>query len=165
MMMIQRRTLLSQALAGAATVAAPALVRAQAASAHVVIVGGGFGGATAARYLRRYAPDLRITLVEPEQRFYTCPFSNLYLAGLRTWESIGHGFDELRAAGIHIIHARADDVDASASRRGRRTASSARCFASSVAMCRRRPAWPHRRCGASASTSASCSATASRRSR
>ena len=113
-MMIQRRTLLSQALAGAATVAAPALVRAQAASAHVVIVGGGFGGATAARYLRRYAPDLRITLVEPEQRFYTCPFSNLYLAGLRTWESIGHGFDELRAAGIHIIHARADDVDASA---------------------------------------------------
>ena len=114
MMMIQRRTLLSQALAGAATVAAPALVRAQAASAHVVIVGGGFGGATAARYLRRYAPDLRITLVEPEQRFYTCPFSNLYLAGLRTWESIGHGFDELRAAGINIIHARADDVDASA---------------------------------------------------
>ena len=114
MMMIQRRTLLSQALAGAATVAAPALVRAQAASAHVVIVGGGFGGATAARYLHRYAPDLRITLVEPEQRFYTCPFSNLYLAGLRTWESIGHGFDELRAAGIHIIHARADDVDASA---------------------------------------------------
>ena len=113
-MMIQRRTLLSQALAGAATVAAPALVRAQAASAHVVIVGGGFGGATAARYLRRYAPDLRITLVEPEQRFYTCPFSNLYLAGLRTWESIGHGFDELRAAGINIIHARADDVDASA---------------------------------------------------
>ncbi|WP_371747707.1 FCSD flavin-binding domain-containing protein [Diaphorobacter sp. HDW4B] len=112
--MIQRRTLLSQALAGAATVAAPGLVRAQAASAHVVIVGGGFGGATAARYLRRYAPDLRITLVEPEQRFYTCPFSNLYLAGLRTWESIGHGFDDLRAAGINIIHARADDVDASA---------------------------------------------------
>ncbi|QIL72178.1 FAD-dependent oxidoreductase [Diaphorobacter sp. HDW4B] len=114
MTMIQRRTLLSQALAGAATVAAPGLVRAQAASAHVVIVGGGFGGATAARYLRRYAPDLRITLVEPEQRFYTCPFSNLYLAGLRTWESIGHGFDDLRAAGINIIHARADDVDASA---------------------------------------------------
>ena len=114
MTMIQRRTLLSQALAGAATVTAPGLVRAQAASAHVVIVGGGFGGATAARYLRRYAPDLRITLVEPEQRFYTCPFSNLYLAGLRTWESIGHGFDDLRAAGINIIHARADDVDASA---------------------------------------------------
>ena len=41
-MMIQRRTLLSQALAGAATVAAPALVRAQTASAHVVIIGGDF---------------------------------------------------------------------------------------------------------------------------
>ena len=113
-MMIQRRTLLSQALAGAATVAAPALVRAQAASAHVVIVGGGFGGATAARYLRQYAPQLRITLVEPEQRFYTCPFSNLYLAGLRTWESIGHGFDDLRATGIDVVHARAEDVNASA---------------------------------------------------
>ncbi len=92
----------------------PSIVRAQAASAHVVVVGGGFGGATAARYLRLRAPGVRVTLVEPEPRFFTCPFSNLYLAGLRTWDSLGHGYDGLRAAGVEVIHARAEDVNASA---------------------------------------------------
>ena len=43
--------------AGAAMLAMPAFVRARAASAHVVVVGGGFGGATAARYLRQLAPE------------------------------------------------------------------------------------------------------------
>ncbi|MDO5619967.1 MAG: NAD(P)/FAD-dependent oxidoreductase [Paracoccus sp. (in: a-proteobacteria)] len=99
-----------------ASLMAPALVRAQAASAHVVVVGGGFGGATAARYLRRLNPDLRVTLVEPAQRFVTCPFSNLYLGGLRTWDSIGHGFDDLRAQGVEVIHTTAQDVDSAARR-------------------------------------------------
>ena len=104
---LNRRTVL-------AGLALPAIVRAQAASAHVVVVGGGFGGATAARYLRLRAPGVRVTLVEPEPRFFTCPFSNLYLAGLRTWDSLGHGYDGLRAAGVEVIHARAEDVDAGA---------------------------------------------------
>ncbi|MDO5289723.1 MAG: NAD(P)/FAD-dependent oxidoreductase [Pseudomonadota bacterium] len=111
---INRRRAMQAALAGTAALAAPALVRAKAASAHVVVVGGGFGGATAARYLRQWAPEVRVTLVEPEQRFFTCPFSNLYLAGLRSWDSIGHGYDGLRAAGVEVVHARAQDVDASA---------------------------------------------------
>ena len=63
--------------AGAAMLAMPAFVRARAASAHVVVVGGGFGGATAARYLRQLAPEVKVTLVEPATRFYTCPVSNL----------------------------------------------------------------------------------------
>lgn len=104
-----RRKLLGAALAA---LAPPSVARAQAASAHVVVVGGGFGGATAARYLRQLAPRVQVTLVEPAERFYTCPFSNLYLAGLRSWESIGHGFDGLRRAGVNVIHARAEDVDA-----------------------------------------------------
>ena len=103
-----RRRILGTALAA---LAAPAIVRAQAASAHIVVVGGGFGGATTARYLRQLAPQARVTLVEPAQRFYTCPFSNLYLAGLRSWDSIGHGFDGLRKAGVNVIHERAEDVD------------------------------------------------------
>lgn len=107
----RRRWLASAGLAGLGAMALPAFVRAGAASAHVVVVGGGFGGATAARYLKQFAPQLRVTLVEPERRFYTCPFSNLYLAGLRSWESIGHGFDGLKAAGIEVIHARAEQVD------------------------------------------------------
>ncbi len=109
-----RRTILSSALYGTAAMAAPAIVRAQSASAHVVVVGGGFGGGTAARYLRELAPQLKITLVEPATRFYTCPFSNLYLAGLRTWESIGHGYDGLRAAGVNVVHEFAEDVSAAA---------------------------------------------------
>jgi NADPH-dependent 2,4-dienoyl-CoA reductase/sulfur reductase-like enzyme len=103
-----RRTVL------ASTLALPALVQARAGAAHVVVVGGGFGGATAARYLRLRAPGVRVTLIEPAERFHTCPFSNLYLAGLRTWDSIGHGYAGLRAAGVEVIHARADDVDAAA---------------------------------------------------
>jgi NADPH-dependent 2,4-dienoyl-CoA reductase/sulfur reductase-like enzyme len=101
-------------LLSSAALAAPSIVRAQASAARVVVVGGGFGGATAARYLRQLAPQLQVTLVEPEQRFYTCPYSNLYLAGLRSWESIGHGYDGLRAAGVQVVHARAEDVDAAA---------------------------------------------------
>ena len=115
-MSLNRRTLLGSTLAGAAALAFPAIVRAQAGSAHVVIVGGGFGGATAARYLKARAPQVRVTLIEPTEIFYTCPFSNLYLAGLRTWDSIGHSYDGLRKAGVEVIHARADSVDTAGKR-------------------------------------------------
>ena len=115
-MTFNRRSVLGSAIAGAATLSLPAIVRAQAGSAHVVIVGGGFGGATAARYLRQLAPHVRITLVEPAERFYTCPFSNLYLAGLRSFESIGHSYDGLHKAGVQVVHARADYVHAESKR-------------------------------------------------
>ena len=113
-MQIHRRTVLGSALAGAASLAFPSLVQAQAGSAHVVVVGGGFGGATAARYLRLRAPHIKVTLVEPAERFYTCPFSNLYLAGLRSWDSLGHSYDGLRKAGVEVVQARAEDVDTAA---------------------------------------------------
>lgn len=107
-MPLSRRNLLTTGLA------LPAIVRAKSASAQVVIVGGGFGGATVARYLRAYAPQIQVTLVEPARRFVTCPFSNHYLAGLRSWDSIVHGYDGLRAAGVRIIHAQVEDVNADA---------------------------------------------------
>ena len=109
---VSRRRALKAVAAGGLGLAMPAIVRANAGSARVVVVGGGFGGAAAARYLKLRAPQVQVTLVEPLQRFYTCPFSNVYLAGLRRWESLGHGFDGLRAAGIEVIHARAEAVDA-----------------------------------------------------
>ena len=110
-MSLSRRHLLTRALSGSASLAMPAIARSQMASVHVVVVGGGFGGGTVARHLRQHLPQLRITLIEPTRRFYTCPFSNLYLAGLRSWESLGHGFDGLRASGIEVIHASAQDVN------------------------------------------------------
>lgn len=108
---LQRRQFLARAASLAAPALSPAIVRAQGASARVVVVGGGFGGATVARYLRAWAPQVQVTLVEPAQSFVTCPFSNHYLAGLRSWDSISHGWGGLRAAGVQVVHARADDVD------------------------------------------------------
>lgn len=109
---MSRRRALGCITAGGAALAMPAIVHAHAGSARVVIVGGGFGGATAARYLKMRAPEVRVTLVEPSRRFYTCPFSNLYLAGLRGWESLGHDVDALQSAGVEVVHAHAEDVDA-----------------------------------------------------
>ncbi|PMR73262.1 NAD(P)/FAD-dependent oxidoreductase [Billgrantia endophytica] len=78
----------------------------------VVVVGGGFGGATAAKYLKRANPAIEVILVEPAETFYTCPFSNLYLGGLRDMRSIAHGYDELTDRyGVRVIHAMAEDVD------------------------------------------------------
>jgi len=80
----------------------------------VVVVGGGFGGATAAKYIKRRNPSIDVTLVEPAQRYYTCPFTNLYFGGLRTFEQQGHGFDELRSLGVNVVHDYAEGVDANA---------------------------------------------------
>jgi NADPH-dependent 2,4-dienoyl-CoA reductase/sulfur reductase-like enzyme len=114
--MISRRNLLKSigatAFAGSA-LSMPAIARANGAAAgRVVIVGGGFGGATAAKYIKRAAPDIEVTLVEAQARHYTCPFSNLYLGGLRDFESIGHGFDELTGRyGVRLVSDLAVDVD------------------------------------------------------
>ena len=62
--------------------AAPFIARAQTAP-RVVVVGGGFGGATAARFLRRADPRIDVVLVEPNAIFTACPFSNEVIAGLR----------------------------------------------------------------------------------
>lgn len=78
----------------------------------VVVVGGGFGGATAAKYIKRGNPAIDVTLVEPNKTFYTCPFSNLVLAGERKMDSIGHNYQELQEIyGVRVIHALAEDVD------------------------------------------------------
>lgn len=78
----------------------------------VVVIGGGFGGATAAKYLKLGNPNLDVTLVEPKKQFHTCPFSNLHLAGELPMSAIAHGYDELRTQfNVRVIHAQADDVD------------------------------------------------------
>ncbi|TWI35680.1 NAD(P)/FAD-dependent oxidoreductase [Paracoccus sulfuroxidans] len=87
-------------------------MRAQPARHRILVVGGGFGGATAARYLLKRDPSLEVTLVEPSQSYVTCPFSNLYLGGLRDWDSLAHGFDDLRALGVRVVHDRVEAIDA-----------------------------------------------------
>src|SRR5205814_7880386 len=61
--------------------------------ARVVVVGGGFGGATCAKYLRRAEPKIEVTLIEPQRQFVTCPFSNAVLAGLQDLASITYNYD------------------------------------------------------------------------
>lgn len=98
--------------AGAALLMAPAF--AKGAAGKVVVIGGGFGGATAAKYIKRRNPAIDVTLVEPGKTYYTCPFTNLYFGGLRTFEQQGHGFDELRSLGVKVVHELASGIDASA---------------------------------------------------
>lgn len=82
-------------------------------SARVVVVGGGFGGATCAKYLRRLDPGIAVTLVEPNSKFITCPFSNLVLGGLRTMDSITQNYDALKKKhGVNVIHDTVTTIDA-----------------------------------------------------
>lgn len=85
-------------------------------SRKVVVIGGGAGGATAARYLAKDSKGaLDVTLVEPSKRYYTCFFSNLYLGGFQEYESIGHSYGDLAAKhGINVVHDWATGVDAAA---------------------------------------------------
>ena len=89
-------------LAGVATaaglVARPAFSQ---SPGHVVVVGGGFGGATAAKYLRRAGVD--VTLIEKNPTFATCPFSNTVLGGINEIDSITHGYDGLAGHGVQVV--------------------------------------------------------------
>jgi sulfide dehydrogenase [flavocytochrome c] flavoprotein subunit len=103
-------------LAGVAllTALAPRMARGQA-KPRVVVIGGGIGGATVARYLAAGAPGIDVTLVEPKRRYLTCFFSNLYLAGLRTLDSLSHGYEALaQKYGINVIHELATGIDPAA---------------------------------------------------
>ncbi|MCB4821799.1 FCSD flavin-binding domain-containing protein [Roseicella aerolata] len=99
----------------ASPLAAPALSRAQG-QARLLVIGGGFGGASAARFARTSYPELQVTLVEPLTRFVTCPYGNLLLGGTRQIGDITHAYDGLRAAGIRILHDWAEGIDAGAKR-------------------------------------------------
>ena len=100
-------------LAGAAAVtslAAPAVLA--GAKMKLVVVGGGPGGATAARYVAKGSKDVAVTIIEPKQNFTTCFFSNLYLGGFRTLDSITHSYGTLSAKyGVNMVHDVAIDVD------------------------------------------------------
>ena len=100
-------------LTGAAVLTAlrPRSARSQA-KAKVAVIGGGVGGATVARYLAAGTAPVEVTLVEPSGLYSTCFFSNLYLAGLRSFESLTHGYETLRRQyGIAVVHDSAAMID------------------------------------------------------
>jgi NADPH-dependent 2,4-dienoyl-CoA reductase/sulfur reductase-like enzyme len=104
-----RRTLLLGAVG--AGVSAP-FVRAQPARLRVVVVGGGFAGATCARYLRLWAPQrTEVTLVEPKKVYVACPLSNRVLGGTFDLRELARGYDALIADRIRVIHASVSSID------------------------------------------------------
>jgi len=106
-----RRTVLTSAAALATSAvffARPAIAQ---SAPRVVIVGGGFAGASAARALRRADPRIAITLVEANQTFTACPFSNGVIAGLRDLTAQQFGYDKVAADGIAVAITAANAVD------------------------------------------------------
>ena len=78
----------------------------------VVIVGGGFGGATAAKYLRKFSPDTEVILIEENENYYTCPFGNTVIAGINDIEYIKHNYKTLENKyKIKVIHEKVKKVD------------------------------------------------------
>jgi sulfite dehydrogenase len=78
----------------------------------VVVIGGGFGGATAAKYIRHWDPSIDVVLVERDAGFVSCPISNLVLAGYSTMQEISHGYDGLRRHGVQVVRDEVVAVDA-----------------------------------------------------
>jgi NADPH-dependent 2,4-dienoyl-CoA reductase/sulfur reductase-like enzyme len=77
-------------------------------------VGGGFAGATCARFLKRINPQLTVTLVELNRTFTACPFSNNVIAGLRDLKAQQFGYDKVAADGVTLAFAEATAVDTKA---------------------------------------------------
>ena len=83
-------------------------------SAKVVVVGGGYGGATAAKYIRLLSENsLDVVLIEPSKRFVSCPLSNLVVGGVRQMADITSSYDGLRSKhGVTVVHDMVSSIDA-----------------------------------------------------
>ena len=112
----QRRRLLKWLATGIGASSIQALARpevpAAARSYAVVVIGGGFAGATFARTLRRLDANVGITLVEPCHQYHCCPMGVEYLVGKRDEETLVFGYEQLRAEGIEVVHQKARSIDA-----------------------------------------------------
>lgn len=111
-MKLNRRVLIGTGAAAAATLAAPSVYADGNGKPRVVVVGGGAGGATAARYIAKDSKgEIAVTLIEPTRMYYTCFFSNLYLGGFKEMDELGHSYGALAASGVNVVHDWAVGVD------------------------------------------------------
>ncbi len=109
---MRRRSLLQSAavslsaLAGCAATTMPS-------RAKVVVIGGGYGGADAARYVRLFSNHrIEVLLIEPDAAFVSCPMSNLVLGGRWQMADITRSYDTLqRRHGVNVVRARASAID------------------------------------------------------
>ncbi|GAA0298017.1 NAD(P)/FAD-dependent oxidoreductase [Rhodovulum strictum] len=112
-MTLNRRHFLGTSLATATFLSAPAVLG--QAKPRVIVIGGGAGGATAARYMAKDSEGaLDVTLIEANPIYTTCFFSNLYLGGFYDFDKLQHGYGTLSSGGVNVIHDLATAVDAAA---------------------------------------------------
>jgi sulfide dehydrogenase [flavocytochrome c] flavoprotein subunit len=110
MIRLTRRAFLRSSAGGALAVAGLSGCRtgageiAPTAARRVVVIGGGWGGATAARYLRMADPSVEVLLLEPSTRFVSCPLSNLVLSGVRNIGTLTFDYRGLRERGVDVRH-------------------------------------------------------------
>ncbi|MFN4324717.1 MAG: FCSD flavin-binding domain-containing protein [Azonexus sp.] len=109
MMLMKRRDFLKAGAAAGAMASLYGCAGGGKASGHVVVVGGGYGGATVAKYLRMWSEGgVQVTLIERNPTFISCPISNLVIGGTKTMEDITISYDGLRSKwGVRVIQ---DDV-------------------------------------------------------
>lgn len=112
-MIFNRRDFLKAIGAATATGALYGCAGGAKAGGHVVVVGGGFGGATAAKYLRKWSEGgVQVTLIERDTQFVSCPISNLILSGDKTLADVTVGYEGLKKWGVRVIHDDVTGVDA-----------------------------------------------------
>jgi sulfide dehydrogenase [flavocytochrome c] flavoprotein subunit len=105
-----RRTVVGGIAAAAAASAFPCPSVAQSPP-RIVVIGGGFGGASCARALKRTDTKLQVTLVEPNKIFTACPFSNEVIAGLRQLGSQQFSYERIAADGVTVAAQAAIKID------------------------------------------------------
>jgi sulfide dehydrogenase [flavocytochrome c] flavoprotein chain len=105
-----RRTVVRGIAATVASCAFPSPLLAQSA-ARIIVIGGGFGGASCARVLKRLDSRLKVSLIEPNHLFTACPFSNEVIAGLRELEAQQFSYDRIVTEGIEVVAQAAVKID------------------------------------------------------
>jgi NADPH-dependent 2,4-dienoyl-CoA reductase/sulfur reductase-like enzyme len=74
-------------------------------------VGGGYGGATVAKYIRLLDPSIAVTLIEPNEAFVSCPLSNMVLGGFRTLADLTTPYSGLVRHGVDVVRDTATVID------------------------------------------------------
>ena len=90
----------------------PGLLRAGKDKGRVIVVGGGYGGAIVAKYIRLADPEIKVTLIEKNPKYVSCPLSNEVLGGERDIESLTFGFQGLTAHGVGVMQDEIVEVNA-----------------------------------------------------
>ena len=113
-MSISRRAFMQWTAAAGATSLAGCATTGSASAGRVVVIGGGIGGGTAAKYVKMWSPDIDVTVVEREANFISCPISNLVIAGNATINEISRDYSGLAHRGIKMLRDNAIAIDSSA---------------------------------------------------